>query len=434
MKLTAALLATRTETADMPGKFHDVAGLRHNDRRGFFQSILDSVAANIAVIDTSGVIVAVNQPWLRFSDENNLDKPHDIIGQNYLTACLGAGTDAGGREVYEGIRAVLNTSITRFSHEYPCHSPDQQRWFEVSVTPLGKNAKHGAVILHTDITERHTMQLELSNYAANQKIEALKLRSAVDNLRALIANSESTLIAERKRIAYELHDELGQLLAALRIDLSLLKTECHTRAPQLVPKAIDMIQLINRAIASMRGIVVNLRPIVIDSGLVSALDWLKNDFINMFKIECILNYSDHLPVISEVQLTAVFSITQELLTNAAKHSKAQHVTINLSCDLDQFQLSVQDNGIGFEPNNASKKPDCFGLRGMNERMRALGGALMIKSEKGLGSCVTLILPLTSLQPSGCGIIATQTEPTCAENIDTVGLKPHAPQSPALAGF
>ena len=130
----------------------------------FQLSIMNSVAAEIAVLGRDGTIIAVNEPWRRFSRENGREPgksaPNVEIGANYLAI----GT-AGGETspALDGIRAVLDGSLPQFSIEYPCHSPQQMRWFSMMVTPLGHNADDGVVVTHTDITERHAADERLRN-------------------------------------------------------------------------------------------------------------------------------------------------------------------------------------------------------------------------------------------------------------------------------
>ena len=131
------------------------------DSEAFGRAILDSVSTEIAVLDRNGVIVAVNESWRRFALENGTEpgkpSPHAAVGANYLTAC-DAGTDCNSNDAdalkaVNGIRAVLDGIVLGFAMEYPCHSPDQQRWFSMIVTPLRTNSG-GVVVAHGDITNR----------------------------------------------------------------------------------------------------------------------------------------------------------------------------------------------------------------------------------------------------------------------------------------
>lgn len=123
------------------------------DSESFKNIVLNSVAAEIAVIDRAGVIQAVNQRWRLFAQENGVEPgrpvPHTDVGTNYLDVC---SADPAAAEVRDGIQAVLDARLESFSFEYPCHAPRQQRWFSMIVTPLGENLQHGVTITHTEIT------------------------------------------------------------------------------------------------------------------------------------------------------------------------------------------------------------------------------------------------------------------------------------------
>jgi two-component system sensor histidine kinase/response regulator len=156
----------------------DEAALR--DSEVFGRSILDSVSAEIAVLNHRGVITAVNRPWSRFALENSPVPgqlvPHTGIGENYLLVCrasVGPMSDEATTAL-EGVQAVLDGRVPIFSLEYPCHSPQQQRWFAMSVTPLGAS-EGGVVVAHTDITERKQAELALTKERAFLKtlIQAL---------------------------------------------------------------------------------------------------------------------------------------------------------------------------------------------------------------------------------------------------------------------
>jgi PAS domain S-box-containing protein len=139
------------------------------DSEAFGRAILDSVSTEIAVLDRSGVIVAVNDPWRRYALENSAEagkpSPHAEVGANYFAVC-DAGTgrpsdDADASKAVKGIRAVLDGTVLGFAMEYACHSPDQQRWFSMSVTSLRSNSG-GVVVAHTDITERKQAERQIA--------------------------------------------------------------------------------------------------------------------------------------------------------------------------------------------------------------------------------------------------------------------------------
>ena len=146
----------------------------------FMQAILNSIADEIAVLDRDGVILAVNEPWRRFTLENAMEPDTLVanadIGSNYLTACkMSRGlTWEADVDACDGIRAVLGGRISSFNLEYPCHSPQQQRWFSMSVTPLGGAVRGGAVIAHKNISERKLAEVKLVE-------SELLLRTIIEN-------------------------------------------------------------------------------------------------------------------------------------------------------------------------------------------------------------------------------------------------------------
>lgn len=168
--------------SEMQDKLHD-SEIARKQSEAFKQVILNSVAAEICVLDRDGVILAVNEPWRRFAMENSIESGKPAagtdVGANYLAACNAAN---GAIDIRSGIQSVLDGRLPNFILEYPCHSPQQQRWFAMSVTPLGEAAHSGVVITHTNITERKQSELKLIEVLA----ETRRLREALDYVPAYI--------------------------------------------------------------------------------------------------------------------------------------------------------------------------------------------------------------------------------------------------------
>jgi PAS domain S-box-containing protein len=235
----------------------------------------------------------------------------------------------------------------------------------------------------SDITER--------------KESALALADSRQQLRALAAYQEEMLERERKHIAREVHDELGQLLTALKMDLSLVRLRFSGHLP-LLAMVETMRLLVERTINVVRQVASNLRPSALDHGLAPAIEWLADDFARRWSIPCSVDVGDIEIVLEDAQSTAVFRVVQESLTNVARHAQAQEVLISLRESAQRLQVIVKDDGIGFDPL-ALGKPRGFGLIGMRERVLALGGTLRIDSAPGRGCAVTIKLPLlNSEQP------------------------------------
>lgn len=147
----------------------------------FDRSILDAISAEIAVLDPRGVIIAVNEAWRRFAEanapESSVSAPRSDVGTDYLAICRAGAADLapGALAAYEGIRAVLDGKRARFSMEYPCHSPGEERWFAMTVTPLGERPQ-GAVVAHTDITayKRAEQEIALLNQSLRRRLSDLQ--------------------------------------------------------------------------------------------------------------------------------------------------------------------------------------------------------------------------------------------------------------------
>lgn len=130
-------------------------------------SILNALPAHIALLDNQGIIISVNEAWRRFADNNELRGAQYGIGRNYLDICsVAAGTDSSeAHQVGDGIRSVLKGGAKSYSIEYPCHSPTEQRWFQLTVTPLEDQQSHGVVAMHLNITERRTAEEQTRRHA-----------------------------------------------------------------------------------------------------------------------------------------------------------------------------------------------------------------------------------------------------------------------------
>ncbi len=225
------------------------------------------------------------------------------------------------------------------------------------------------------------------------KLEQAEIARAHARLAELSAHVESAKEKERTRIARELHDDLGGNLTAIKMALALMKKR-QPDDPALLDKTDYVVSLVDRTIEAVHRITVDLRPGILDCGIVDAIDWQAREFKKQFGITCEFSSNRKEIDLDTDQATALFRIFQEALTNIGKHAGASHVRVRLLRDEQGVRLEIADDGRGIEAHDRTK-PHSFGIRGMTERAAALGGVLTVTPRKTGGTEVLLTLPLTA---------------------------------------
>jgi len=221
-----------------------------------------------------------------------------------------------------------------------------------------------------------------------------KLQLSNENLRRLGAHAENIKEDERKRIAREIHDDLGQNLLALRIEADMLSSRTGARHPRLHGRARATVNQIDATIKSVRQIINDLRPNVLDLGLNAAVDWQIAEFQRRTGIECELAETHRDILVGDHCATALFRILQESLSNILRHAKATQVLVVLRLEHGWIWMSVSDNGIGLHPDGR-QKPGSFGLVGIEERLTILGGTFDIHSVPGAGTTIRITVPVSN---------------------------------------
>jgi PAS domain S-box-containing protein len=212
-------------------------------------------------------------------------------------------------------------------------------------------------------------------------------------MRGLAAGMHEVREAERTRIARELHDELGQALTALKMDLAALESRLPDGRADLFERTAGMRGLLDFTFATTRRLSADLRPLVLDDlGLAAAAEWLVDGLMKRAKLDCDVHIDPSLADLGEPQATVLFRVLQESLTNVARHSNATSVQIRLERDADHAVLTVRDDGTGMEAG-AQAKPRSFGLRGIRERVLVLGGEVELTSRPGEGTTLRARVPL-----------------------------------------
>ncbi len=208
----------------------------------------------------------------------------------------------------------------------------------------------------------------------------------------MIATLDSLREEEQKRLAQEMHDDLGQLLAAMKMDLSSLQQRLPQDDAKLLQQMDNINELVDAMVMSVRRIIADLPPKALeDIGLFSALELLTSNFQKRHQITTKLDMPKPEPVLKEDIATPVYRIVQEALNNVAKHAQATRVDVRINCHESRLVLRIADDGTGISLEQL-RKPGSFGLIGMRERATALGGEMTIESTDGVGTIIQMILP------------------------------------------
>ncbi|HYS51605.1 MAG TPA: PAS domain S-box protein [Burkholderiales bacterium] len=229
-----------------------------------------------------------------------------------------------------------------------------------------------------DITERKSAEKALSEHEVM--------------LRELSAHHDSVREGERAHIAREIHDELGQALTALRMDLSVLGIKFGETDPQIREQVQELKGRVDAIVQVVRDVATALRPAALDLGIVPGLEWLVEEFQKRNGIHCTVSVAESDIALGEDRSIVLFRVVQESLTNVSRHSGARNVEILLDHDAERIRLDVEDDGVGFDVEAARSKKT-FGLLGIQERVIMLRGELSIASAPGRGTRVSVSMPI-----------------------------------------
>lgn len=280
---------------------------------------------------------------------------------------------------------VLNNTIESggsFSIDYRIHRRDGVlRWFHDEARIVtGEGGRplflQGAML---DITERKQAEADLER--SHGKLQ--ELIAALDSLRT----------DERQRLAQEMHDDFGQLLAAMKMDICTLRQHLPPDDAKLTRHLADIDHLTDAMVSSVRRIVAGLPPKALEeAGLFSALQFLSAGFEKRHGIEFSLCLSMPEPALDPQVASALYRMAQETLNNIAKHAKARRIEMRIDCTAGEIRLRVRDDGCGITPEKMTR-PGAFGLTGMRQRVSALGGEMSVNGSAGMGTTVSIALPL-----------------------------------------
>lgn len=340
--------------------------------------IVDSAMDAILSVDESQRIVLFN----RAAEQVFRVRREEALGTS-LDRFLPARFREAHRKHLEhfGRTGVTSRRMGDVTTLWALRSDGEEFPIEASISQAGvPGARHYTVILR-DITRR------------KQAEDALK--ASQRELRELSARVLEAREEEKAHIARELHDELGQLLTALKMDLGWLR-ERLPADPELAARAAEMGALLDRTVGSTRRISADLRPLMLDDlGLADAAAWLVEDFGRRSGIACRIDAAHDLPEVSKAVATAVYRAVQESLTNIARHAGAKNAWVVLGALDGALHVEVEDDGRGIAPEDLAKARS-LGLKGMRERIAFLGGELDVARAPRGGTRLRLRVPLRGL--------------------------------------
>ena len=342
--------------------------------------IIETAIDGIVTIDKTQKIVVINPAaaaMFGYSVESLQHKSLDEVIPNRHRKNHGehvnkfGDTGATKRKMGSSFEDFYVTGLRADGTEFP---------IEASISSSIENGERFYTVIFRDITERKIAKDKFALYHT----QLSQLSTALQSIRE----------EERKHIARELHDDLGQLLAALRMDLSLLQRDSLlTEKTQKTVRSMD--QLILTSITTLRRIASDLRPRALDEGgLYYALKTLQKDFKNRHKIDCELIADEEQLTLDDAHSTAIFRVIQESLTNVTRHAVASVVQIEFQRDASSIRFSIRDNGRGIDEDDM-KKTRSFGLVGMRERIKAMHGEFSVTSTPGEGTLLEINLPLST---------------------------------------
>jgi len=346
--------------------------LRESEER--FRTIVEQSPISIQVMTPEGWTVLVNQAWEKLWGVTAADVRHYNMLQDEQAKSL-------------GMMPYVERGFAGETVEMPpvaYHTPEtlkngRKRWFQARIYPVKDDLGgiRNVIMTYEDITDRQW---------------------ATEDLQRLSAELMNAHESERKRMSQELHDELGQALTAMRINLTGLEKDLFPDFPASRKKLIETSLLVDETLEHVRELSHALRPTMLDElGLVPTLRWYVTRYAERLGIQVEFEAVDLDERLATEIETALYRIVQEALTNIAKHAQARHVQLRLSYQESKVTASIEDDGVGFDVQKKTTVDATgagVGLFGMRERIAVLGGSFTIQSRREQGSRLFVELPIS----------------------------------------
>ncbi len=352
-------------TTDITERKKAEAEIEKNEKR--FRNTLDKMLEGVQMYDYNWNCLYVNDAAIKQGPYRKEQIQSATLLENY------PGIEHTGLfHIFEQCKADRLSRHIEYEFVFP---DGKKSWFELSIQPNPE----GLFILSVDISERKKAQEDI--------------KETSEQLRQLTAHLLYVREEERKRIGREIHDELGQQLTAIKMDVAWIDKKTAPENEAFKTKLKNVISLLDGGNQSIRRILNELRPVILDDyGLLEALKWQAQQFTANTGTPVTFKTSETQIKIAEEIATCVFRVFQEALTNITRYAKASNVVVSLDIDDENILLNIEDNGAGFDMD-LTKTKKSFGILGMKERVGSLDGDFELNSAPGKGTRIRICLPL-----------------------------------------
>jgi len=365
-------VAIQIITRDISQRKEAEEALKESEKR--FRELWDNAPVAYHILNTKGIIISINKTEAKMLGY----KPEEMTGKSIFEFVLPEQRAAAQRRFQQ---KISGKHVPRTVNRIYVKKDGSQIYVEIDDV-LERNSKGKFIGIRTtmvDITEFKQAEEEIKN--------------SREELRNLAAHLQSAREEERTLIAREIHDELGQALTALKMDLSLLTSKLPKYQKPLLSRAKSMTSLLDETIQTVKKLYTELRPSMLDDlGLAAAIEWQTEEFQSRTGIKCEVKIEPKEPILDKESSTAIFRIFQEALTNVARHTDASEIKVNLTEKAKVLELRVRDNGGGITGEKIHD-PQSYGLIGIRERAQFLGGESKIIGVQNRGTTIAVSIPL-----------------------------------------
>jgi len=359
-----------TVVRDITARKQAETALRQSEEK--YRALIETTNTGYVILDDLGRVLEANAEYVRLTGHQKLG---DIVGRSVTEWTAAHDLERNARE----LQKCMATGFVRNLEIDYVDRHDLITPLEINATIVDLDTRRVILGICRDITDR-------------KETEEMVLRSR-ERLRNLAARLQTIREEERGRISREIHDELGQTLTGLRIDLAWLLGELSPRQHQLAERTRKALLLVDETLDTVRRISHDLRPAMLDDlGLEAAIEWQMEEFQSRTSCQCELNLNAGDIGLDQHRDTVVFRILQEALTNITRHAKASRVVISMHRRDGELILEIMDDGVGVSEEVLASNQS-IGMIGMRERAGMLGGHVKINRTANGGTQVTLIMPL-----------------------------------------